>query len=58
VRGLSIPPPHQLSLHWGEQDQPIATVWEVLSIQAQERALRILAQAIARVLSAEEGDDR
>jgi hypothetical protein len=56
VRGLSIPRPLQLALGLGEEDQPLPTVWTTLPARAQEEALRILARAIARLLTAKETD--
>ena len=49
MRGLESTP-RQLALAVGERDQ-IHGMWESLGPEAQERILRLLASAIARILS-------
>jgi hypothetical protein len=50
VRGLEPSASRQLALPV-EGPGPLAAVWESLGAEARERILRLLAQAIARVLS-------
>jgi hypothetical protein len=52
VRGLQSTRHRQLPLPIGEPD-PIQAVWDSFHQEAQERILRILARAIARILTAE-----
>jgi hypothetical protein len=52
VRGLQSTPP-QLALPL-EGRQPIDRMWESFSPEAQERILRLLARAIASILSRQE----
>jgi hypothetical protein len=56
VRGLqSSAPPRQLALPVEGAD-PLAAVWESFGTEARERILRLLARAIARVLTDREDD--
>ncbi len=50
MRGLQSSAPRQLALAVEESDAP-GGVWESLGPEARERILRLLAGAIARILS-------
>lgn len=54
MRGLQSTP-SQLSLRVG--GDAVQGVWESLSVEARERVLRVLAGAIGRVVSVNEGSD-
>jgi hypothetical protein len=53
VRGLESSAPRQLALPLEGRD-PIHGMWDSFGPEAQERILRLLARAIARILSHQE----
>ena len=57
MRGLESSAPRQLALPL-EGQNPIDRMWESFSPEAQERILRLLVGAIARILSGREEEER